>query len=167
MASRLVGILSRLAFFACGTISILMSNVYRASQSVSYPAVTYRWTLFSAVLATVGGFAVCAALLPASWVEKACNSGPNSPRRRLVPIKMLASFAVFGYLSTIGLDLASTYWHPSPQFVFSMCLACVLSITVDVSNWTVWVLLAPLNGAVYGAFGAAFGFLFVALRNRI
>ena len=78
MATKLIGILSRVAFFVCGVISVLLSNLYRALQGLGFlPNSEAR--LFSIALMVVGGLAVIIALLPSSWVEKACKAEPAKP----------------------------------------------------------------------------------------
>ncbi|HSZ63150.1 MAG TPA: hypothetical protein VK828_15215 [Terriglobales bacterium] len=124
------------------------------------------WYLFPVALMVVGGSVMVIALLPSSWVSgertKPCLSADAFIS---VPIKMLGAFALFSYLLTVGLDLAPLSWHPSPSLVYSVCPACVLTITVDPSLGFVLLLLAPLDGAVYGSFGAMVGFVLVALRR--
>ena len=160
MANGPIGIPSRLAFLVCGLISVLVSRVFWALQGF-IPAPNARWSLFSAALMVVGGFDVVIALLPGSWVEKVRKISPSS-----VPLKMLGGFAVLSYLSTVvALNFAPLSWLPSPQLVYTVCPACVLTITVDPSLWTVLLLLAPLNAAVYGSLGAALGYILIALRT--
>lgn len=55
MARSLFGMFSRVAFFACGMISILLSNGYRALQRVD-PDVHSGLPLFSNALIVIGGF---------------------------------------------------------------------------------------------------------------
>lgn len=112
----------------------------------------------------VGGFAVFIALLPGSWVEKACKIEPGN--HWLLPIEMLAGFAVVSYLVDVGLFFAPYTWLRSPKVVFAVCPACALSITVDPSLGTVLLGLAPLSAAVYGSLGAVLGYTSVILRKR-
>jgi hypothetical protein len=46
-----------------------------------------------------------------------------------------------------------------------VCPACVATITVDPSFGAVALVLAPMNAAVYGSFGALLGYFFLAVRN--
>ena len=111
----------------------------------------------------VGSIAVFIALLPGSWIEKAFKMEPG--KQSLVPIKTLAGFAVVSYLVIVGLSFAPHSWHPDPQFVFSVCPACALTITVDPSLATVLLGLAPLSAAVYGSLGAVLGYASIVLRS--
>jgi hypothetical protein len=165
MARSLFGMFSRVAFFACGMISVLLSNGYRALQRVD-PDMHSRLPLFSTALIVIGGFSAVLALLPTSWVAWASKT-PTNQNVFSVPIKMVGALAVFSYLLTLGLYFAPKTLSHFPLFViFSACPACVLSVTVDASFGTVLLLLAPLSAAVYGSLGAILGFVLVAIRNR-
>lgn len=113
------------------------------------------------------GVTVVIALLPSSWLDRACNIGPDTRDRSSVPIKLLVCFAGFSYLLTVGLDLAPLSWHPTAQVLYLLCPACVLTISVDPSFGAVLLGLAPLNAAVYGSLGAIFGCAVLAVRNRL
>lgn len=167
MRSRPARIASRLAFFLCGAVSLLISRVYRAIQGLAhaYSGLQGHWSIFSGVLLVVGGFAVIIALLPSSWIERRSASGNEQPS--LIPIKMLAGFALFSYILTVGLDFVPLRWHPDPQLAFLVCPACALTITIDPALGTVLLLLAPLSAAVYGSLGGGLGYLLVAVRNRV
>jgi len=125
------------------------------------------WTVFSAVLAVVGGLAAIIALLPSSWLDRACKIGPDTQDRSFVPIKFLGGFAGLSYLLIVGLDFAPLTWHPAAQVVYLLCPACVLTVTVDPSFRAVLFGLAPLTAAAYGSLGAVLGYLFLAVRNRL
>jgi hypothetical protein len=161
MASRLIGIPSRVAFCVCGLISVLLGRMYIALRGLD-PASHGSWSLFSAVLMVVGVSAVFIALLPGSWVQKARKMELEKPSS--LPIKMLAGFAVVSYLVVVGLSFAPH--TSSPQFVFSVCPACALTITVDPSLGTVLLVLAPFSAAVYGSLGGVLGYISVVLRKR-
>src|SRR4029077_21272218 len=134
---------SRLALFACGFITIIFSNAFRAMR-VLIPDAHVKWGLFSGVLVVVGGVTVLIALLPSSWIEGACGIGAETQAGWSLPMKLLAVFAGLSYLLTVGLDLAPHSWHFSTQAVYLLCPACVLTITVDPSLGSVLFLLAPL-----------------------
>jgi hypothetical protein len=158
----LIGILSRITFFVCGVVSVLLGNLYRSLQNLRFLP-NGELGLFSGALTVVGGLAVVIALLPGSWVEKTLKIDPAKPS--FVPIKMLGAFAVVSYLSIVGLSFATHSGPPSPWFVFSVCPACALTITVDPSLETVLLGLAPLSAAVYGSLGAVLGYVSVVLRR--
>jgi hypothetical protein len=162
MSSRLIGIPSRLAFAVCGMVSVLLSRMYIALGGLDSGS-HGSWSLFSVALAAVGGLAVFIALLPGSWVKKAFKIEPD--KSTSFPIKMLAGFAIISYFVIVGLSFAPRSWHPSPQFVFSLCPACALTITVDPSLGTVLLALAPLSAAVYGSLGGILGYVSVILSK--
>ncbi len=126
MASRPARIVSRIAFFLCGAISVLISRVYWAIQGLAHANSRFRghWSLFSAALLAVGVFAIIMALLPSGWIERVRNDGSGNGRLSSAPIKMLASFALFSYILTVGLEFAPHSWHPDSQSVFLICPAC-------------------------------------------
>ncbi len=171
MANSLIGIPSRFIFFVCGVVSVLMGNFHSALLFLS-PSAGLRWYLMPVssyllpvALTAVGGFAVVVALLPSSWVERVCKIELDNQRVSSVPIKMLGGFAVFSYLLTVGLYLASFIWRPSPWLVSSVCPACALMFTLGPSLGVVLLLVAPVDAAVYGSLGVAFGYLLVVLRR--
>jgi uncharacterized BrkB/YihY/UPF0761 family membrane protein len=165
MAADFIRLPSRLALIVCAMISILLSRTFRSFQG-ALPAVDVNWSVFAVALALIGSLTAVIALLPSSWLERACHSGPPTEHRSFIPIKMLASFAIFSYLFTVGLNFAPLNWRPSASMVYSACPSCVLTITVDPSLGAVALVLAPLNAAVYGALGALSGYCFLAVRNR-
>ncbi len=125
-----------------------------------------NWRMFSGLMVVIGGVTVVVSLLPSSWIERACGISADKVRSSL-PMKLLGVFAGLSYLITVGLDLAPHTWHVSTQLVYLFCPACVLTITVDPSLLSVLFLLAPLNAAVYGPLGVAFGYGILAVRNRL
>jgi len=165
MRRNLTAILSRLAFFVCGLISVLLGNAFRVLQRFD-PDVQKRWHIFSAALITIGVCSAALALLPTSLIGRTRKSAPDDQNISLVPIKMLGVFAACSYLFAVCLYFAPQDWRLSPLLVFSLCPACVLTVTVDASLATVLLMLAPLSAAVYGSIGALVGFVFSVLYNR-
>jgi hypothetical protein len=165
MAAGLLKLASRLALIACGIISILLSRTFRSFQGVM-PAVNVNWLLFATALMVIGSLTVAIALLPSSWLDRACNSDSSTKSYSSLPIKLAAVFAVVSYLFTVGLDFSPLNWHLSANMIYLVCPACVATITVDPSFGAVALVLAPLNAAVYGSLGALLGYFFLAVRNR-
>jgi hypothetical protein len=165
MLVRQSGAIARIAFFLCGVLSILLGKAYWSLQFSRI--VPGPWRLFSAVMIAAGGFGIVVALLPSQWRQSEWKFGQDSSRRLPIPLRILASFAAASFLMTAGLTFAPLSWHPSAQLVFAACPACVLSITVDPSPISALLILAPLSAAVYGSFGGALGYIFVALRRRV
>jgi hypothetical protein len=165
MATGLLKLASRLALIACGMISILLSRTFRSFQGVM-PAVNVNWHLFATALMVIGSLTVAIALLPSSWLDRACNSEASTKNYSSLPIKLAAVFALVAYLFTVGLDFAPRNWHLSANMLYVVCPACVATITADPSFGAVALVLAPLNAAVYGSFGVLLGYSFLAVRNR-
>ncbi len=165
MANRPVQVLSRFAFAVCGTIAILIGNLYRNLTGAPGPVVNAHWDLSSVVLMIVGGSAIVIAVLPIGWVERTCENGPSDRRLLSVPIKTLGGFALLSYLVNVGLCFAPLNWRPNPWFVFSICPACALTLATDLSVETVLLLVAPISAAVYGSLGGVAGFLLLVFRT--
>jgi hypothetical protein len=161
MSSRLIGIPSRVTLASCGLISLSLSRVFFALRGFD-PSVTGSWSLFSIALTILGGLSVFVALLPGSWVERAFKIAPAKVSR--APIKLLVTFAVVSYLLIVIFSLTKTP-RLNPQFVYSICPACVLMIADDPSLETVLLVLAPLSAAVYGSLGGILGYLWVICRE--
>jgi hypothetical protein len=165
MKDSAIGVPSRLAFLVCGTISILIGNLYRSLTLAPGPVGHSKWDLSSVALMAVGGFAVAIALLPGSWIKSVRKIGPNNQQTLTLLLKMLGGFAAFSYLLTIGAFFAPLSGHPSPWVVFFVCPAWALMLGACDSVGTVVLLVAPVDAAVYGALGATFGFLLVVFRR--
>ena len=159
MRNSFIGIAFRIAFFLCGIISLTLGRVYRSLVGLD-PASQGSWSVFSVILMVVGGLAVLVAVLPGSWITRASSEHSS------VPVKMMGAFAAASYLVIVVLSVGSHSWRPRPEFVFSVCPACALTITVDPSLSTVLLFLAPLSAAAYGALGGELGYLSVILRKN-
>lgn len=170
MRNSFIGIPSRIAFLLCGIISLALGRVYRSLVGLDR-ASEGSWSVFWAILMAVGGLAVLLAILPGSWISKALRV--ESTKHSLVPIKMMGAFAAASYLiiaglsfGIVGFSVASLGSRLSPEFVFSVCPACALRITVQPSLSTVLLFLAPLSAAPYGALGGELGYLSVVLHKN-
>ncbi len=82
-------------------------------EDCKHATYAFSW-LFSVVLTVVGGLAVVVAILPGSWVEKACKIQRHE--LSAIPVKTLGAFAVVSYLSIVGLSFAPHSRHPSHRF---------------------------------------------------
>ena len=143
-------------------ISLALGRVYRSLLGLDRGS-QGSWSVFSAILMVVGGLALLMAVLPGSWIPKALRV--ESTEHSWVPIKMMGAFAAASYLAIVGLSLGSHSWRPSPEYVFSVCPACALTITVDPSLSTILLFLAPFSAAAYGALGGELGYLYVVLHK--
>lgn len=165
MTDSAIGVPSRLAFLVCGTISILIGNLYRNLRLAPGPVAHSKWDLCSVALMAVGGLAVAIALLPGSWIKSVRKIGPNHQQTLSLPLQMLGGFAAFSYLLTIGAFFAPLRGHPSPGLVFFVCPAWALMLGAGDSVGTVVLLVAPVDATVYGSLGATLGFLLAVFRR--
>jgi hypothetical protein len=147
--------LERAAFFICGVMTVLIGRVYGRLQRFA-PTSEISWSPFYVVLVIVGVAAICISLLPRAWVRRV----PSEPtkRRRSIPFRFLLAFAAAGLLLVIIFSIIPHQSFEVPMgLLYSICPACVLTVTVDPSLTAVIVALAPLNALVFGAFGAVIG----------
>ena len=156
---------SRLTIFLCGLITVLLSRPYQLLRDFdSYAHTHVPWSLFSVGLVLVGIAAMLLAFVPIGWLPGAGVSKEHSTRS--LPIRLLVMFAGVAYLVVVGLYFAPHAWNLSPAVAFVICPACALSVTVDPSLVTVFLLLAPLSAVVYGSVGAIVGVLITLLSVR-
>src|ERR1700730_15339774 len=72
MSARAIRTTSRVAFFLCGLISLFTGVPFLMLRGAELP-VQSEWVIFVATLALVGLFSVTLAVLPGSWIAKACK----------------------------------------------------------------------------------------------
>jgi hypothetical protein len=125
-----------------------------------------EWVIFVAALAPVGLFGVLLAVLPRSWIAKACKKGRDDQQLFLAPLKWLGGFAAISYLLALVAYLAPHSWSLDPQLMLSLCPLYFVKMTIDPSLLTTFFLLAPMNAAVYGSLGLTLGYARLALRKR-
>jgi len=125
-----------------------------------------EWVIFVAALAPVGLFGVLLAVLPRSWIAKACKKDRDDQQLFLAPLKWLGSFAAISYLLALVAYLAPHSWSLDPQLMLSLCPLYFVKMTIDPSLLTTFFLLAPMNAAVYGSLGLTLGYARLALRKR-
>ena len=125
-----------------------------------------EWVIFAVALALVGLFSVTLAMLPRSWIAKACKKDRDDERLFSAPLKMLGAFAAIAYLVALVAYLAPHSWNLNPQLMFALCPMYFLRMNFDPSLVLTLFLLAPMNAAVYGALGSTFGYAWLAFRKR-
>jgi hypothetical protein len=164
MSGRAVRITSRIVFFLCGLISFLTGVPYALLQGVDLPFQN-EWIFFVIALALIGGFSVAVALLPSSWIAKWCKKEWDDRRLYLVPLKLLGILAAIFYLVALGAYFAPHTWNLSPQIMLPLCPMYFLKMTFDPSPVAIFLLLAPMNAAVFGSIGLTLGFVLLALHR--
>jgi hypothetical protein len=165
MLARATRIASRFAFFLCGLISLFTCVPFLVLRGAELP-VQSEWILFVAALAPLGLFGLTLAVLPRSWIAKACKRDRDDKQLFLVPLKWLGGFAAISYLVALVAYLAPHSWDLNPQLMFSLCPFYFLKMKFDPSLPITFFLLAPMNAAAYGSLGLALGYAWLAFRKR-
>jgi hypothetical protein len=165
MPGRAVRIAGRIAFLVCGLISLLTAVPYVMLRGVGLP-VQSEWVIFVAALALVGVFSVTVAVLPRSWIAKACKKDRDDEQLFSAPLRLLGGFAAISYVLALVAYLAPHRWNLDPQLMFSLCPMYFVKMTFDPSPVAIFFMLAPMNAAVYGALGVTLGYALLAFRRR-
>ena len=160
-----VSITARIAFFLCGLISLFTGVPYVMLRGIGLP-VQSEWVIFVVALALVGVFSVTLAVLPRSWVAKACKTDRDDEQLFSAPLKLLGGFAAISYVLALVAYLAPHRWNLDLQLMFSVCPMYFVKMTFDPSLVAVVFLLAPMNAAVYGSLGLTLGYVCLAFRKR-
>jgi hypothetical protein len=129
-----------------------------------FPAQHREWLGLSVFLLAVGLIGLAAALFPVAWIKRICGAS-SEQRLPSLPIKLLMIFAAFSYLLVVAITFAGPAPSIPPLLVYTVCPACVATVTVDPSLLTVLLFLAPVNAAVYGSIGGAVGYILMAFRK--
>jgi len=164
MQGRALRATSRIAFLFCGLISLFTGVPYVMLRGIGLP-VQSEWVIFAIALGLVGIFSVTLAVLPRSWIAKACKRDRDDQRLFSAPLKVLVVCAVIFYLVAVAAYLAPNRWNPNPQLMLSVCPMYLVKMTFDPSAVAIFFLLAPMNAAVYGSLGLTLGYAWLAFRK--
>jgi hypothetical protein len=165
MPGRAIRTTSRITFLCCGLISLLTAVPYAMLRGAELP-VQSEWVIFVVALALVGIFSVTLAVLPRSWIAKACKKDRDDEQLFAAPLKLLGGFAAISYLLALVAYLAPHSWNLDPQLMLALCPMYLVKMMFDPSLVATFLLLAPMNAAVYGALGLTLGYAWLALRKR-
>ncbi|MFZ0958781.1 MAG: hypothetical protein WAN60_20755 [Candidatus Sulfotelmatobacter sp.] len=165
MSGRALRIISRILFFLCGGTSLFTGFPYMLLQGTDMP-VHRAWFLFPVALGMVGVFSVTVAVLPRSWIAKACKRDRDDRLLFLTPLKWLGVFAAISYLLALLAFLAPHSWDLNPTLMLSLCPLYLVKLTIDPSLVAVYFMLAPMNAAVFGALGVTLGYAGLAFGKR-
>ena len=165
MPGRAVRFTARVAFLLCGLVSLFTGVPYVALRGIGLP-VQNEWVIFAVALALVGVFSVTVAVLPRSWIAKACKKDRDDQQLFSAPLKLLVVFAAIFYLVALVAYLAPHRWNLDPQLMLSLCPMYFVRMMFDPSLVATFFLLAPMNAAVYGALGTTLGFAWLAFCKR-
>jgi hypothetical protein len=165
MPGRAIRITARIAFFLCGLTSLLTAVPYVMLRGAELP-VQSEWVIFVIALALVGVFSVTVAVLPRSWIAKACKRDRDDERLFSAPLRLLGGFAAIAYVLALVAYLAPHSWNLSTQLMLSVCPMYFVKMAIDPSLVATFFLLAPMNAAVYGALGTTLEYALLAFRRR-
>ena len=125
-----------------------------------------EWVIFVVTLALVGLFSLAVALLPRSLIAKVCKKDRDDERLFSTPLIMLGSCAAISYLLALVAYFAPHSWDLNPHLVLALCPMYLVKMTFDPSAISIFLLLAPMNAAVYGSLGVTLGYAGMAVRGR-
>jgi hypothetical protein len=165
VSGRAISVTARIAFLLCGLISLLTAVPYVMLRGVGLP-VQSEWIIFVVALALLGVFSVTLAVLPRSRIARVCKKDRDDERLFSAPLKLLGGSAAISYLVALGAYFAPHRWNLDPQVMFLLCPMYFIKMTFDPSLAAVFLLLAPMNAAVYGSLGLALGYAWLAFRKR-
>jgi hypothetical protein len=165
MSGRAIRTISRIVFFLCGGTSLFTGFPYLMLQGTDMP-VHRAWFLFPVALGVVGVFSVTVAVLPRSWIAKACKRDRDDKQMFLTPLKLLAAFAAIAYLIALLAFLAPHSWDLNPTLMLSLCPMYFIKLAFDPSAVTVFFMFAPMNAAAYGALGVTLGYAGLGFGKR-
>jgi hypothetical protein len=165
MSGGAIGITSRILFLVCGLVSLATGIPYAMLRGIDLP-VQSEWIIFLIALALVGLASSTFAVLPRSWIGHVCRTDRDDKRLFSSPLKHLGAFAALFYLTALVAYFAPHTWNLNPQLMFALCPMYFVKLTFDPSPAAVFLLLAPMNAAVYGALGVTLGCLGLAFRGR-
>ncbi|MGA1985324.1 MAG: hypothetical protein ABSG72_03560 [Candidatus Sulfotelmatobacter sp.] len=164
MHGRAIRITARIVFFVCGVTSLLTGAPYVLLRGVDLP-VQSEWVVFVGVLGLVGVFSLAVAVLPRSWIARACKKDRDDTQLFSTPIKLLGYFAAISYLVALVAYFAPHSWNLDPQLMIVLCPLYFVKMTFDPPLIAVFFLLAPMNAAVYGSLGLTVGYAWLAFRK--
>jgi hypothetical protein len=165
MPGRAVRITARIAFLLCGSISLFTAVPYAMLQGEDLP-VQSEWVIFVVVLALVGVFNLTLAVLPRSWIAKACKKARDDEQLFSAPLRLLGGFAAISYVLALVAYFAPHRWNLDPQLMLSLCPMYLVRMTIDPSPVAIFFLLAPMNAGVYGALGTTLGYALLVFRGQ-
>jgi hypothetical protein len=164
MSGCAVRIASRIVLFICGLASLLTAAPYALLRGVDLP-VESEWIGFVIALAVVGGVSAVTALMPVSWIAKVCGKERDDPRLFSLPRRLLGVFAAISYLIAVVAYMAPHSWNLSPQIMLILCPMYLVKMTFDPSSVATFLLLAPMNAAVFGSLGLTLAFAWQLFRR--
>jgi hypothetical protein len=99
-------------------------------------------------------------------MAKVCRKDRDDERLFSTPLELLGGCAAISYLLALVAYFAPHSWNLNPQLMFALCPMYLVKMTFDPSPISIFLLLAPMNAAVYGSLGVALGYAELAFRGR-
>jgi hypothetical protein len=165
MPGRALRATSRIAFLFCGLISLFTGVPYAMLRGVGLP-VESEWVLFAVALAVIGVCSVTLGVLPRSWIAKACRKDQDNQRLFSALLKVLGIFAGVFYLVAVFAYFSPNRWNLNPQLMLALCPMYLVKMTFDPSPVPIFLLLAPMNAAVFGSLGLTLGYVWLYFYGR-
>lgn len=125
-----------------------------------------EWVIFVGGLGLVGLFSLAVGVLPLGWVAKVCGIDRDDRRLFLTPLKMLGGFAAIFYLVAVVGFFAPHSWNLNSQVMLAGCPMYLVKMTIDPTAGFIFLVLGPMNAAVFGAAGMALGCVRLAGGGR-
>jgi len=164
MAGRATNITARILFFLSGVVSVLLAALYTMLRGSDLPK-QKEWIIFTLVLSLVGAANVLVAIFPAAWTARVCRA-PNTFSLFSLPLRMFGGFAVVAYLVTVGLFFTPHEWNLSGYlWTHLLCPVYIVREAFDPRPMEIFLMLAPINAAVYGATGTVAGLVSASGRG--
>lgn len=159
MASRAISITARISFFLSGVVSLAVAALYTMLRGADLPRQS-EWVIFAVALSFVGAVNALVAVFPGSWTARICRIQDKSSLFSR-PLRMFGAFAVVSYLLTVGFFFTPHEWNLSGSlWIFLLCPVYIVRETFDPSSMGIFLMLAPMSAAVYGAVGSVLGLCF-------
>jgi hypothetical protein len=165
MAGRALRISSRIVFWISGLVSLLIGYQYLMDQGEGLP-VASEWIIFVVVLGVIGVVSLLAGSLPRSWVAKLCKSDRDDRLLFSGPLRLLAIFAAIAYLVACLVFFAPHTWNLNSQVMLALCPMYLVKMIIDPSPVWIFLVLAPMNAAIFGALGLTLGYVRLALYRQ-
>jgi hypothetical protein len=162
MAGRAVNITARILFFLSGAVSLVVAALYTMLRGSDLPSQS-EWVIFTVTLGLVGVVGLLAAIFPAAWTAKVCRVKDKSSLFSR-PLRVLGVFAVLSYLLTVGFFFTPREWNLGGHlWTFLLSPAYIVRQDLDPGAVDLFLILAPIDAAVYGAVGTVVGLVRLAL----
>lgn len=164
MAGRALSITSRILFFVCGLGALLDGAPYVILRGAELP-VQSEWIIFVVALGLVGLFSLVVAVLPRSWLARVCRTNRDEGRLFSTPLKVLGVLAVIFYGLAVVAYFSPHSWNLNTQVMLALCPMYFIKQAIDPPAQQIFLILGPMNAAVYGAVGVLLGYAGLAFRG--